>query len=207
MAYDNSWVPVVYNVLTAPQLQQVVDNIEWLHDAVTASAGVNGVSCFHPFPITNKDANQQVLTANRIFCTRIHLTAQCKVDGFYGYNSNATATRFGAGIYTIDGTTLLCSGVTAPLGNVAVPITCAATLIPAGVYWLAMTGDAAGALHGQSTYAGGLVAALNSPDVTFGYTATTSAAGVLPATIALPLTATNVQSGPFANWALHTATY
>jgi hypothetical protein len=31
MTYDNTWVPVVYNVLTAAQLQQMVDNMTYVH--------------------------------------------------------------------------------------------------------------------------------------------------------------------------------
>jgi len=208
MAYDNTHVWVVYNVLTAPQMTQISDNIDWLHTQLTSAAGVNGVSSFYPSPLQIDSSNQGAVTANRVYATRIHLEAQCKVDGFYGYGGNATNTRWGAGIYDVAGTTLLCSGVTAQLAAVAIPITCAATLIPAGTYWLAMTGDAQGLLAAARIAIGNnQLATMNSPDVTFGYSATASAAGVLPATIALPLTAVSTQGAAMAIWAIHTTTY
>ena len=209
MAYDNSHVWVVYNVLTAPQMQQQSDNIGYLYTEVTTNipAKASGVTCFFPPEILYVyNTAQTAITANRVYLSRISWPHQRKVKGFAGVFTGVN-TRWGAGIYTLDGTTLLCSGVTGSIGAGTIVVNCAAnTIIYPGVYWLAMTGDAASALNGAFGWGAPIIGAINTTDVIHGYTATVSAAGVLPASVALPPTAINVAGGPNVSWAIMTTT-
>jgi hypothetical protein len=208
MAYDNSHVWVVYNVLTAAQLTQISDNIDWLHTQFTI-CGPNGRTFFLPHPLTLDWASSTTMTANRIYLTRIIIFSPIKLKSFLVCPNGASpATRWGGGLYDTSGN-LLVSGVTAQISGTtaANPTPASATLIPAGVYLMAMTGDAAGLPYGREQKSAAHMTAMNAIVVAYGYTATASALGVLPASVNTALTSINANSDAFANWQIETTTY
>jgi hypothetical protein len=208
MAYDNTWVPVVYNVLTAPQLQQIVDNIEWLHTQLTIN-GPDGNGFFLPAPLTVDWSASNTMVADRIHITRIVIPSPIKLKSFYAAGQGASpATRWGGGLYDTAGNLLVSGVTTQKTGAVVInPVPASPVLIPAGVYLMAMTGDANGIILGRENKVTDHLTQMNAIVTTYGYTATVSAAGVLPASINTALTGSTNPAGPLAIWLLETTTY
>jgi hypothetical protein len=208
MAYDNTWVPVVYNVLTAPQLQQMVDNIEWLHTQLTIN-GPDGSGLFVPNPIDCLWNSSNTMVANRIHITRIILHAPIKLNSFMAPGQGASpATRWGGGLYDTAGNLLVSGVTTQKTGSVVInPVPASSVLIPAGVYLMAMTGDANGIINVREAKVADQMSYMNAIVTTYGYTDTVSALGVLPASINTALTGVTNPAGPVAIWTLETTTY
>jgi hypothetical protein len=210
MAYDNTHVWAAYNVLTAAQLQQISDNMDYVYTYLPSgsNAGFRTAGAFIPDPWTYGYGTSDTWTANRIYCMMIRIESQFKVDGFYATAKGGISTgHYGAGIYTLAGN-LLIGGVS---GNVAasnpISITCAATLVPVGMYLLAGTCDATGAISYVLEIENDILPCFNVVTTMRGYTATTSTSGVLPASINPSLTAISTKTGGSPNWVLHHAAW
>jgi hypothetical protein len=100
MTYDNTWVPVVYNVLTAAQLQQMVDNITYLHsDGAAIKAGLFTPLCNDKTIYkTSLDAKTAILTvAVPILSSnaKVHFKCLVYIKGSAGGGACYISAEFG----------------------------------------------------------------------------------------------------------------
>jgi hypothetical protein len=210
MTYDNTWVPVVYNVLTAAQLQQMVDNMTYVKTN-SDYVWVRNPGQFIPPPLNEgiHADSPGAMTANRIYVAKICLPVGLKVSGFIQGSNTATAGVYGAGLYTTAGAVVV-KGVSGSVANAVIhAVPASAVEVPAGEYYMAAACSAAGVFRNSyKTFDATLWGYRDNYDVIFGYTSTTATVGVLPDAIAVggSLTAITGNTGPFANWIIEYTT-
>jgi hypothetical protein len=95
MTYDNTWVPVVYNVLTAAQLQQMVDNITYLYSGrgpyfLQRISGDGIITSFDFTTIDQTYSHLELIYSLRSAKAAVaeeNLTMRCNNDSGNNYNS------------------------------------------------------------------------------------------------------------------------